>query len=448
MAEEQERENRFSLQIIFLALLVVPVAFYWRHDLFFLWDDWTELDLISHNNFINYLFLPNGEIFFPFFHLIFYILIKIVGENHGFFVFVNCLGAGLTAFLIYLFFRNHFSNNLAILFSILFAGSAVQPAIVWNAFYLCYILSLIFFMAALLLTNSYIRSSSYLKLLPIGLFAWLSIHSHNYTLLALIALPLYVLFMDEDKSLRKALSLAGVLGLVLLVFAWEYLVFAGINSTTFFNQGVLSTVPDLTFIAFWICGAFLSPVYFLFWGHFQLPIWAVIFGTLILGLCMLVIMVKGTPGERRLGLWALLLNALPFIMVSLGRYTFSYDYAFTARYVFFTLVGAMLLVGISWTIISRRVPAGISLRLISYAIVIVMIAGQVLSMPLWQKGYLQLSRKASDYYQAANCMANDGMLLVNPRHPLGTSQINTIRQFFNNEVWLKVKGKEVLANKK
>ena len=445
MEKGQKRENEFPIQIIFLVLLVVPIAFYWRHDLFFLWDDWTELDLISHNNFMDYLFLPNGEIFFPFFHLIFYVLIKFVGANHGFFVFINCLGVGLAAFLIYLFFKKHLSKKLALVFSYLFAGSAVQAAIVWNAFYLCYILSLIFFMAALLLTDSYMRSPSYLTLFPIGFFAWLSIHSHNYTLLAMIVLPLYVLFLGKVQGLRKALALAGLLSLLLIVFAWEYLVFAGIKSTTFFNQGVLSTVPDLSFMAFWICGAFLSPAYFLFWGHFQLPIWGVIFGTFILGICMLVIIMQGTPEEKRLGLWALLLNALPFVMVSLGRYTFSYDYAFTARYVFFTLVGTMLLVGISWTIISRRVSAGNGFPILSYVLIIVMIAGQIISMPIWQKNYLQLSSKASEYYQAVNCMTNDRMLLVNPKHPLGTSQVNAIRQFLTNEVWLKEGVKEVLA---
>jgi hypothetical protein len=64
------------------------------------------------------------------------------------------------------------------------------------------------------------------------------------------------------------------------------------------------------------------------------PLVPVILGNILLGSCILVIWGMGTPLERRLGLWALLLNALPFLMVSLGRYTFAYDYAFTARYVF------------------------------------------------------------------------------------------------------------------
>ena len=365
-----------------------------------------------------------------------------MGKYHGFFVLVNCLGIGVAAFLIYLFFRNHLSSNLALVLSLLYAGSAVHPAIAWNAFYLCYILCLIFFMAALLLTDSYIRSPSYTALWGISLFAWLSIHSHNYTLLALLVLPLYVLFVGGVGAMRKALCLAGVLGIILLGFVWEYLTFAGIKSTTFFNPSVLSTVPDYTFFTFWVCGAFLSPVYFLFWGHFQVPLLAVIFGNLLLGFCILVIWVMGTPGERRLGLWALLLNALPFLMVSLGRYMFAYDYAFTARYVFFTLVGAMLLVGITWTILSRRVPAGNWLRLLSCGIIAVMISGQIFTMPFWQKGYLHLSRQALDCYETPDRFAKDGRYVVNPLHLLGASQVKAIRQFLNNEVLLRDKAEK------
>ena len=435
-------ETVFPVYIIFLILLLVPVAFYWRYDLFFLWDDWTELDFISHNNFTKYLIMPNGEIFFPLFHLIYYALVKNVGEYHGIFVLVNCLGTGVAAFLIYLFLRNHLSSNLALVLSLLYSGSAVHPAIAWNAFYLCYILCLIFFMVALLLTDSYTRSSSYMALWGIGLFAWLSIHSHNYTLLALLVLPLYALFFGGAKAMRKALSLAGVLGVILAIFFWEYLTFAGIKSTTFFNQGVLTTVPDYTFFTFWICGAFLSPIYFLFWGHFPLPLLAVIFGNLLLGFCILVIWSLGTPGERRLALWALLLNALPFLMVSLGRYMFAFDYAFTARYVFFTLVGAMLLVGITWTILSRRLPAGKCLRLLSFGIVAVMVSGQILTMPFWQKGYLLLSRQALECYETPDRFAKDGRFVVNPLHLLGASQVNAIRQFLKNETGLRDKAEE------
>jgi hypothetical protein len=442
VGQGQKTTSVVPIYFIFLVLLLIPVAFYWRYDLFFLWDDWTELDFISHNSFTTYLVMPNGEIFFPFFHLIFYALVKFVGEYHGVFVFINCLGTGIAAFLIFLFLRKHLSAPVALFLSLLYAGSAVHSAIAWNAFYLCYILCLIFFMAALLLTDSYTRSPSYRGLWSIGLCAWLSIHSHNYTLLALLVLPLYVLIMGGGQARRKALALAGVLSLLLLVFAGEYLTFAGLKSTTFFNQGVLSTLPDYTFFTFWFCGAFLSPLYFLFGGHFQIPWLAVIIGLLLFGCCTLVIGLMGTPLERRLGLWALLLNALPFLMVSLGRYMFTYDYAFTARYVFFTFIGAMVLVGITWTILARRLPAGNFRRRLAGGMMAVMIAGQILTMACWQKGYLHMSHKALTSYHAAESLVNNEPLLINPQHPLAANQVSAIRQFLQNEVWLKVKPAE------
>ena len=64
-------ETVFPVYIIFLILLLVPVAFYWRYDLFFLWDDWTELDFISHNNFTKFLLCQMARFFSLFFILFF-----------------------------------------------------------------------------------------------------------------------------------------------------------------------------------------------------------------------------------------------------------------------------------------------------------------------------------------------------------------------------------------
>ena len=53
-----------------------------------------------------------------------------------------------------------------------------------------------------------------------------------------------------------------------------------------------------------------------------------------------------------------------------------------------------------------------------------------------------MSRKALNCYQAEEGLRNDGVLLVNPQHPLGASQVSAIRQFLKNEVWLRVKTEE------
>jgi hypothetical protein len=425
--ENERNSEALPISFVLLVLILIPLAFYWRHDLFFLFDDWTELDFISKYSFKHYLVMPDGEIYFPIFHLVYYILIKVTGENHGLLVLVNCIGTGLVAFLIYLFLLRHYNNNIALIFSMLYASSSVQPAIVWNAFYLCYILCLIFFLIALLLTDSYVRSSSNLTLWGIGLFSCLSIHSHNYAILALLVLPLYVLFMGGRQAWRQSLYLTGVLSIVLLSFTAEYLIFAGIKSTTFFNKNLLTTLPDYSLISFWLCGAFLSPLYFLFWGHLNFPIWAVIFGSLLLGFCLMVIWLKGTSLERRMAIWALLLNALPFFTVSLGRYWFTFDYAFTSRYVFFTLLGAIILLCTTWTVLKRGISTKFLQRLVAGGVIIMMISGQIVSMPFWQKGYLMLNKAALDYYKAPELFKGDSVDLFNPLHPLGPNQMKAIR---------------------
>lgn len=427
MEDEPKSVTAWPISFVLLVLLLIPVAFYWRHDVFFLFDDWTGLDFISKYSLTNYLVMPDGEIFFPIFHFVYYLLIKVVGENHGLLVLVNCLGTGFAAFLIYLFLLRNYNNNIALIFSMLYAGSAVQPAIVWNAFYLCYILCLIFFMAALLLTDSYLRSSSNVTLFLIGLFSWLSIHSHNYTILALLVLPLYVLFKGGRQALRQSLYLTGILSIVLLSFAVEYLIFAGIKSTTFFNRSLLTTWPNYSLLTFWLCGAFLSPLYFLFWGYFNYPIGAVIFGSLLLGSCVMVIWLKGTSLERRMAIWALLLNALPFFMVSLGRYSFTFDYAFTARYVFFTLLGAIILLCTTWTVLKRNISTKFMQRLVAGGVIFVIISGQIVSMPFWQKGYLMLNHVALDYYKAPDKFKGNKMAIFNPLHPLGPNQMKAIQ---------------------
>jgi len=430
---DEARPGYWKIALLFL---LIPVAFYWRHDLFLLWDDWTELDLIAHNSFLTYVTTPNGEIFFPFFHLIFYGLIKILGEHYGILVLINCLATGLVAFLVYLFFKNHMKEKLALVLSFLYAGSAVHQAIVWNAFYLCYVLCLIFFVAALLLIDSYIKKSSYLILLSISLCIWLSIHSHNYTLLALLVLPLYVALVGGAKAWSKALGLAGIVSLVLLSFAWEYLMFAGLKATTFFNHGHPLTFPVSACISHWICGAILSPFYLLFWGHFRFPAVSIIFGALVVSFCVLIIWTMGTPKERRMGLWALMLNAFPFLLVSLGRHTFCFEQAFSERYVFFTMVGALLLVGMTGTILSRRISSGIWRRSLAYLLIALMITGQTLSMPSWQKYYLHLSKKSFDCYQEPELFAKEAIFFINPYYPVGKTQVEDIRRFLKNKAWL------------
>jgi hypothetical protein len=415
--------------VVFLLLLAASLAFYWRHDLFFMWDDWTELDLIAHNSFWNYLTMPDGEIYFPFFHLVFYGLVKLSGEQYGIMVLVNCLGIGLVAFLFYLFLKRHFAPMLSLALGLFYAGTVAQQAIAWNAFYLSYILSLGFFFLALLLTDRYLRFPTLITLLNIGLCACLSIHSHNYTIFALLILPLYAALLGGADALRKSLALAVILGVVLFGFAWQYLAFVGLRGLSFYNHEVLSSFPGPAFLLHWFYGAFLAPVSFLFWGHYLVQVWAIIFGGLVWGGIIVVIFRLGGPSQRRLGLLALLINGLPFLMVSLGRHHISTNQAFMVRYVFFTLAGALLLAGIAWSILSTRLAMGTWQRSLSAALIMVMLCGQTLSIPIWQKGYLQLSRRALECYQDPGLFTSNDILWLTPHHPLEQGQLKDIRRF-------------------
>ena len=132
-----------------LVLLALPVLIFWRPVFFYILDDWTALIQMAERPFAQYLVTPDGEQWFPFFHLIFYGLVQMAGERYYLLVLVNCLGTGVNAFLVFLFFRRHLSYGLALTLSALYAAAAVHHAIAWNAFYVGYLLSLGFFLGAL-----------------------------------------------------------------------------------------------------------------------------------------------------------------------------------------------------------------------------------------------------------------------------------------------------------
>ena len=195
-ANARMKKRELNIYLIFGLMIITPVAIYWRSDLFFMWDDWSELDLLANKSFLHYLIVPDGEIYFPIYHLINYAWIVIIGDKYSLLVLINCVGVGVSAFLLYQFLKIHWSGSLPLAMSLFYAGSAVNLSISWISFYLCYILSLIFFLLALLLTHKLIQSFKYTTLLWIFLFAFLSIHSHNITILALLCLPIYFNFFN------------------------------------------------------------------------------------------------------------------------------------------------------------------------------------------------------------------------------------------------------------
>jgi hypothetical protein len=339
-----------------LVLMAAAVLAFWRPYYFFIHDDWRTLALMVDQPLKQYVLQPEGEEWFPIFHLAFFGLVRTFGDHYGWMILVTCLGTGLSAFLLYLFLKRHLRPDLALALSLFYAVAPVHLATAPMAFYLCYGLCLAFFLAALLLTDRFSRSPSLGLLLMIGLCGTLSVFSHNYTLLALAALPLYPLFTGNPGNRREFWALSAVFLALGLVFALGYFKFAGVKAASSINHGLFTRFPFWYFPLHWFAGAYAAPFTYVFYNDRLPPGLQLAIGAIFFGLITAVIFSWGNRGEKRLGLWALALNGLPFLTVSLVRCNFSLGQAFSHRYGVFTFLGALLLVGLAWTIAGRKLP--------------------------------------------------------------------------------------------
>ncbi len=432
-------DGRYLLKALAL-LLAVPLLLFWRLHFFYIIDDWTALIQMVNYPFGQYLVTPDGEQWFPFFRLIFYGLVRLAGERYYLLVLVNCLGTGVNAFLVFLFFRRHLSSGLALTLSALYAAAAVHHAIAWNSFYVGYLLSLGFFLGALLLTDDYLRSPGHTRLWGIGLCAALSVLSHNYPLVGLLALPLYVLLVGGDAG-RKFWALTGTVAAVYFLFALGYVKFAGVHAAAAHNANLFAGLPGPGYLVHIFFGAFLAPFFYLFWGHYHFPVWAYVAGISLLAGSLAVIWRWGRAPELRLVLWALLANPLPFLLISLTRYQRSVDQAFVARYGIFTLIGALLLVGLAYQLAAHRLPQPSWWRLLPLGLLAVLVAGQIFSLPRWTEKYVEMSRAARTCYyvlsqenESARLPQEDYQKFCPGAHPVITpGQARAIRRFLNGQ---------------
>ena len=423
-----------------LLLLALPVIIFWRSNFFYIIDDWTTLIHMVQYPFWTYLVTPDGEQWFPFFRLVYYGLVQLAGEHYSFLVLVNCLGTGASAFLVYLFYRRHLPAGLALALAAVYAMAAVHHAIAWNAFYVGYLLSLTFFLGALLLTEAYLQAGGRGLWFGVGLCALLSVLSHNYPLLGLLALPLYALLVRGESG-RKFWALIGTVAAVYLVFAAGYLSFAGLHAAASHNTRVFGGLPGPGYLVHLVYGAWLAPFFYLFWGHYHFPVWAYVAGVALLTATLTGIWGWGGAPERRLALWTLLANALPFLLISLTRYQSSVNQAFVARYGIFTLVGALLLVGLAWRGLSERLPARDWRRLLPLGLLACMVAGQLLALPRWTEKYLEMTRAARACYYvlsretaSARLPQEDYRKFCPGAYPVITpSQALAIRRFLNGQ---------------
>lgn len=427
---------------VLVLLLSLPVAIFWRPGFFYIWDDWTALIQMVEYPFGQYLITPDGEQWFPLFHLLFYGLVKAAGERYSLLVLVNCVGTGVNAFLLYLFFRRQWHAGLALTLSLFYAGAALHHAIAWNGFYVGYLLSLGFFLGGLLLTDSYLSAPSAGRLGGIGLLSWLSLLSHNYPLSGLMALPLYALLMAKTDARRRFWAVMAAIGVVYLAFAGGYVIFAGVPAVASHNQTIFARLPGPTYLVHLFFGALLAPFFYLFWGHFHFPAPAIIAGTSLMVFSLVVIWRWGGSPEKRLALWALLANILPFFLISLTRYQRSVNQAYVPRYGIFTLIGALLLVGTAWRLLAVRTRWKPVFHALALSLLAVMVYGQMASLPIWQKKHLDMSQAAKTCYEHLSG-ENEAQASVPPEafekfcptaHPVITRrQAVAIRRFLNGE---------------
>lgn len=385
-----------AVALIFLAL---PVALFWRPGFFFIEDDWVLLSQIVSYPFWQYLTTPDCEVWMPLSRAVYYGMVRVCGDRYAALLLINCLAGGGLAFLCYLFLRRHLSPIPALILGFFYGGAAVQTSLNQVAFYINALLCYIFFLLALLCTDTYLRSSSKAALAGIGLCVSLSLISWNFTLAAVWALPLYIAILGGKEKKRQLLAVGAVVGLVFLAFAGGYFIYAGFTAAASHNRGILAGLPGPAYFIHWLFGALLSPFFYLFWGHYHYPLMAYVLGGAALALSLAVIWRWGDMGEKRLGLWALVLNASPFVLVSLARYQRSVNQAFAPRYAVFTLIGALVLLGTAWSILQRRLGPGLAARLLPLGVLALMVGGQLLGLSHWDRLYGNMGLAARDFYR-------------------------------------------------
>ena len=350
------------------------------------------------NNLWTYIRMADGEVFMPVTRFIYYIFIHSFGVHYDWLILINCLLTGLNGFLLYIVFKRHFQPNLALALSLLYVVAAVHSATAQMAFYICAILCLGFFLLSLLFTQIYVRRPSTMSLLGVGLFAWLSVNSWNFSLLGIWTLPIYAALFGGAGTKRQLVRLITVIGFVFLCFTAEYFMFNGLDGATSSNPRLFFQFFSVSYVTHWAVGSFLAPVDFLFRVEFR---WQakIVIGLAIFLSTVGLIMWAGNLSEKKLCLWAILVNALPFSLVSLARHHFHFGQAFTDRYGIFTIIGALLILGATWQIIADKLPARLSAHVaLPLVILAAMIGLQVYTLPISTRLYVELSQEAKFRY--------------------------------------------------
>lgn len=398
--------RKFHLLVILL-LLLLPALLFWRPHFFFIYDSWTTLLLMVEHPFWEYLNTPEGEQWFPFYHLVYFVMIKISGDNYNILVLINSLMTGINAFLIYILLQRHLSFLVAALISLFYSVNIIHTSAIWHTFNICYIMSWGFFVAALFLTDIYLKKGSTKAFVAIGLVSLLSISSHNISVAALSTIPLYALLFGGADAPRKFWGLAALIALLYLFFIMGYFTFAGKIMASSHNSQIFSQIPGPDYLWHWFFGAFLYPSADLF-GVYSNKIRPAIVALILLGTSIAIILLKGETHERRLGAWALALNALTFLPVALARYKLGVGTARAERYAIFTLMSILVLVSLAWQILFKHSPRQTRAWVLLTVFLALMLLGQFLSFPgAWQQ-YEKPSSAAFTCYQHLDLLSPPG----------------------------------------
>jgi len=241
-----------------------------------------------------------------------------------------------------------------------------------------------------------------MSLMGIGLFAWLSLNSWNFSLLGIWTLPIYAALFWGGGTKRHFLRLIAVIGLIFIGFTAEYL--SSLADPICHNPKVYSQLFSLSYFTHWAVGSFLAPLVFLFNIEYS-RIAKVVIGLVIFISTVGLIMWFGNRSEKKLCLWGLVINALPFLLVSLARHHLNFGQAFSDRYGIFTIIGALFIIGTAWQIIADKLPTRRSTQVVLPLIILAaMTWAQVHTLSGVSKLYLDLSHEANFRY---NNLRND-----------------------------------------
>lgn len=337
-----------------LILLFLPLAVFWRPHFFFLFDDWTELFHIAQSGFIHYALSPNGEIWFPLFRIIFYGLVKIIGEHYGVFIALNCMLLGVNSLLFNAIVRRHVNSRIAGALSVVFVISSANSVIVWNAFYLCYLLSLMFFFIAWLCVIDFLKQDAGRSPYSLFVTCLASLLCHPYLLLAFCVFPLYAIVLDHRAYFRKAIKIGVLVSAALATYTIAYLLQNSIQIVSFAAPDATGTFNIFNYLAHLFYGAVLSPFTQLNFIPDQAAVrsFALMAGGVLFA-CLVAVSFFCNAPEKSLAFSGICINVFSFALVSLERHQLFLQQALSTRYGFFSIIGLLLVFGALWNALLR-----------------------------------------------------------------------------------------------